>query len=787
MYKVKLKRTKKVYIQLVQKKELAVLLILCTIIFMLLYHKILFGDYIYAYKDIGSDTIYSYIPNFIFDGEWIRSGKFSEYTLQYGLGIYIENPIFKYIIPFNFIFIFCNSENIGLLLVISLYMKIITIAVFSYFYFERLTDSKKAALVGALIWSFCSYMVVWGQHYQFGTRMALFTVGIYFLELYFSRKEKKVILTIVLMMMWFDSYYAIYMNGIFFALYIIVRGWQSKYSTKKIIQYLVGLMGMALIAAALSMVKLLPELMSLFSSTRMSDVLGAGNEMPWHYGKDYILSFIARFMSANIIGTGNSFSGAYNYYEVALLSTSLLSVFSFVFLMFTKYRKYIVAIGTVTFVGLYLPIVSQILNMNYLKQRWSYLLCFVFVISIVTFFAFMQKHRDNVIYKRRLKYSIVISDICYICICIVLLVAHKAGWVTLDKTVLLSTALIIIFYNVLLWWYSIRFNRYIWHFMFCAVFIELLVMNYPSINSRDMVSTEEWNNALYNDGTSAVIKQVQKEDSTIYRVNKSYGSVSGYNDALIQNYNGVCVYSSLNTKELVEFYTFWGYELLGGHPHYIFIPYEDYIMNTILGVKYLITDKAENISEQYDKLFEYNGFSVYENKCTLPFAYLYDTEFCKTDIELLTGKERQKALLYGFFVSDGEGTGRISKSSYTTNKTNEENDLVQLKNLRNNSASYFSYTKNGFEVDICNQDKKDAMLVISVIYNKNWSIYVDGKKQKLYNVNSGLIGTVITPGEHNIHLVYKQPEDSVAMLISLLSVVILIFFCTYKARKKRRF
>lgn len=787
MYEINSNPVKKMYTQFIQNKELIGLLILCTIVFMLLYHKILWGGYIYAYKDIGSDTLYSYLPNYIFDSEWIGSGKFSGYTLQYGLGTYIENSLFKYLIPFNFIFLFCNSENIGILLVISLYVKIITAAVFSYRYFVLLVDNKKVALVGGLTWSFCSYIVVWGQHYQFGTRIALFTIGIYFLEQYFKKKEKRIVLIIVLTLMWFDSYYAIYMNGIFYAMYLIVRGVQNKYSIRKNIRYLIELLGMALIAAALAMVKLLPEIISLFSSTRMSDVLAQGNTLPWHYSKEYLLSFIARFLSANTIGIGNDFSGAYNYYEVALLSTSLLSVFSFVFLAFTKYRKYIIVMGAMVFIALGVPAISQILNMNYLKQRWSFLLCFVFVISIVLFLAYIQKNREHIRCGLLMKYCVVISDICYICICMILLIAHKLGWVTINRTVLLSVIVVIVCYNLLLLWYAKSWNEHMWYALLFLLLIELLLMNYPSINNRDMVSVDDWNTDLYNDGTIEIIEQLKNDDRSIYRVNKSYISVSGYNEALIQGYNGVCVYSSLNTKELVDFYTFWGYDLLGGHPHYIFIPDEDYIINTILGVKYLITDKTEDVSEQYSKLFEDNNFIVYENKYTLPFAYLYDIEFRKSDIESLEGKDRQKALLYGFFVTSGVETGVIEKSSEDINIIYEKDDSTQLNKLKDNSATHFFYTMDGFRGNIYNKNEQDAMLVIPIIYNDNWSIYVDGVEQKLYNINSGLLGTIIPSGEHTISLIYKSSLTSIALGVSLVSFVIFVIVCVYNVRIKRNY
>jgi len=54
----------------------AVMLIAVTVIFIALYHKFLFGGYLYAYSDIGSDTINTYLPNMIYEirSIWERTG-----------------------------------------------------------------------------------------------------------------------------------------------------------------------------------------------------------------------------------------------------------------------------------------------------------------------------------------------------------------------------------------------------------------------------------------------------------------------------------------------------------------------------------------------------------------------------------------------------------------------------------------------------------------------------------------------------------------------------------------
>ena len=61
----------------------AVLLLFCC-----LYHPFLIGGKLYAYDDIGSDTIRGYLPNMIYDLHSFESGMTDMYRLDKGLGEY---------------------------------------------------------------------------------------------------------------------------------------------------------------------------------------------------------------------------------------------------------------------------------------------------------------------------------------------------------------------------------------------------------------------------------------------------------------------------------------------------------------------------------------------------------------------------------------------------------------------------------------------------------------------------------------------------------------------------
>lgn len=78
--------------------------------------------------------------------------------------------------------------------------------------------------------------------------------------------------------------------------------------------------------------------------------------------------------------------------------------------------------------------------------------------------------------------------------------------------------------------------------------------------------------------------------------------------------------------------------------------------------------------------------------------------------------------------------------------------------------------KNGISLN-----SENGILQISTSYSSGWKAYVDGKQTEIINVNTGFIGIPIEEGEHEIYLMYFTPCLKVGIIISILSIVILIF------------
>lgn len=106
-----------------------------------------------------------------------------------------------------------------------------------------------------------------------------------------------------------------------------------------------------------------------------------------------------------------------------------------------------------------------------------------------------------------------------------------------------------------------------------------------------------------------------------------------------------------------------------------------------------------------------------------------------------------------------------------------ESYILDYKELINKDIDEFvidyNKTKGDFIVGDINVKKK-GYFVLSIPYDKGFSIKVDNKKTNYKKVNSGFIGFEIEKGNHHIEIEYKAPYKTISLIISLFGIILLI-------------
>ena len=68
-----------------------------------------------------------------------------------------------------------------------------------------------------------------------------------------------------------------------------------------------------------------------------------------------------------------------------------------------------------------------------------------------------------------------------------------------------------------------------------------------------------------------------------------------------------------------------------------------------------------------------------------------------------------------------------------------------------------------------------AVLVIKTSYHPNWHVFVDGHEQPAFMVSPSYIGTLLTPGQHQIRAEYRSSQlKKLLMVLSCLTLVAVI-------------
>jgi len=122
----------------------------------------------------------------------------------------------------------------------------------------------------------------------------------------------------------------------------------------------------------------------------------------------------------------------------------------------------------------------------------------------------------------------------------------------------------------------------------------------------------------------------------------------------------------------------------------------------------------------------------------------------------------------------------------------DENNFEKAINvLKENQLQNIKIDKNKISGTI-ELDKK-GMLMISIPYEKGWTVYVDGKKtsyQKLYDMFTGI---ELKKGKHKIELVYYQESFKYGLIITIVSLIGAGFYfieerkeLNEKTKKRRR-
>ncbi len=662
---------------------IAVLLVSCVYIF----HDFLFGDYVLAYMDVGTDTYDQYLMHYQTIINHLREGSFSlwDFCNGYGINMYSLNMFDPFLMLLYACGVLSGPEVIYHLLVYVQILRILLAGLAIYGFLSCFCLSERSKLIASYIYALCGYMVVWGQHYQFGTLLVLLPLLLMAAEKALKKPRWYLGLTLLCGVCAIDALYFSYMQFIVLGVYFLFRiSWRERLFGRKGLLTLAKSYGSMLLGIGIGLVNLLP------SGNTIVNVSGRVTAKPLaeklldavrFYGMNFYKTLFKRFFSSNLEGI-TEYSGYSNYYEAPNVFFSALFIIAAVCFVWMILRRrpqavrslrggmsngeasvteggafysrkqkclLLLAMAACTFT-IVMPMGGLIFNgFAYPFSRHTFV-CMPFFAWLVA--AFLHEVFEN----RGL--CLPVFGLVSAAVIVQYLRVHVPGAEYLPVTLTLGAAGIIVCLFL-----AARAKR-TWvrqaaagGLLICAA-VTMCVDAWYSYNERAALekAPSAYFDELYDENVSNALAWLKETDDSFYRVEKDYtiGSRTSSLNALAQNYMPVSTYNSslnVNLREFVK--KLWPNLNIADNAHFSYAnAVYDSAQASLSHVKYILSRNAALNVDGYELLKQFGNIYVYRNRSTEALGKFYTKALTSEDFENSAGTADRDKLLTQAVICD---------------------------------------------------------------------------------------------------------------------------------------
>ena len=768
----------------------------------------IFRDYLYGndlmiFNDIGSDTWQQYIMNYTSIVNHLRDGSFSLWDFNNGLGINQFN--FNLFDPFLMLLygvgVVLGPAHMLLYINVIQILKIMVAAFAFYWFLSQFSFSVLSKMITSYAYALNGFLLVWGQHYQFGTVVIYFPLMLLFCEKFIQKKKGKALFPVMVFLCGIYSVYFTYMCLAATGLYLLFRILMLDGLTwkERIQRFLLGCAEM-IMGVGMSLVVFLPmaEVLLDVSSRLESDGTGLLDFLRQcftPYSRKFYLSMLKRMFSSNLQNGYGLAKGpqqyVMNYYEDPVLFCSTLAVFLNVqFLavlrkadMTKRAKRVLYGVAALILVGTALPVGGTVFNYFTLPtQRYTFVLMTVFLLLMAWMWDYMRKGgKLNLVlilavtalmgwaywcgYEQagfqEYRTNILILTVTGIltAVCLTLLCFLKD---TQIRNVILGVMGVVLVVNVVSEGGTNYQNRVT--MKKTDVPAEVMVQEtqrYEEMRTSDdkeikyraeIEKPQDFFREMYRVDLADCLNYLKENDPTFYRVEKDYISGTVSMDSSGQGYRGISTYNSVmngNVKEFVK--TCYPELFFADHNHYTFWNnVDDNWLAAFLGVKYILSGNGEPDETKYKLLDQVGSLYIHVNVLDAQTAHFYTQDISEESLkELCTEENREEILGEAIALEDGTEIGDASEIQ--TLKSEEQETAEQNSSVTLDAPQKDSVVTGSVHAEA------DGYALFMIPYEKGWSLTIDGEKAELLRGDIGFLACEVPEGDHTILLTFEAP------------------------------
>lgn len=675
------------------------LLALTTAVFLVLMRRFLFGNAVYLYTDIGSDSVASSYPILVMLSRLFQSGDFSFYTLSSGLGADTTATFLQYVNPLKALLLFFNRSTMPAGLLLQLYLGTLVTAWASFRFFLLYTEHGIASVAGGLLFAFSGYSVLWSQNLSYGVCVSMFALTMLAVEAFVRKRTpaRFLALTGVLALYLFTNYFFTYMTALFVIAYLPLRALFLRERLPAFLKQYFGTALAALLSLILSAVCVVSVSVTFLGSVRTSD---ASRPLLTFLKKGIdprmVYACAARLFSENMTGIGDLYTGPDNYYEIAVLSVSALFFFAFFYLLYRRQsRKAVLTGALLCLAALFLPVLRYILNLNWLVMRFSFWISFLMCLAAVFFIRELLTDADA----RALAFSVIAGTVCTALIFFGLFRLAGRYEFTLSMRTVRFFALFFAAAALFLILFRFLPKRAGGLLLIAFIAAEILVMRHDTLYLRLYLTKEQFGNSAYSEDTDKAVQDLIKEDPGLYRI-ASTENYAYANEGLVDGFNGTTLYNNTNPASLRSIAQAHGTNEVS--TPYFMSGYPEYGQFTLLGGRYLIRREKPDASFTEEALFEKIASypskdgtavtNVYRNKNALPFGYLLKDEISEDDYLAADLPDRMQYLTQAWYLTGTAASEESIEAPAATSAASAQEMLAENADTRSDLLSTALWT-----------------------------------------------------------------------------------------------
>ena len=768
----------------------------------------IFRDYLYGndlmiFNDIGSDTWQQYIMNYTSIVNHLRDGSFSLWDFNNGLGINQFN--FNLFDPFLMLLygvgVVLGPAHMLLYINVIQILKIMVAACAFYWFLSQFSFSVLSKMITSYAYALNGFLLVWGQHYQFGTVVIYFPLMLLFCEKFIQKKKGKALFPVMVFLCGIYSVYFTYMCLAATGLYLLFRILMLDGLTwkERIQRFLLGCAEM-IMGVGMSLVVFLPmaEVLLDVSSRLESDGTGLLDFLRQcftPYSRKFYLSMLKRMFSSNLQNGYGLAKGpqqyVMNYYEDPVLFCSTLAVFLNVqFLavlrkadMTKRAKRVLYGVAALILVGTALPVGGTVFNYFTLPtQRYTFVLMTVFLLLMAWMWDYMRKGgKLNLVlilavtalmgwaywcgYEQagfqEYRTNILILTVTGIltAVCLTLLCFLKDIQI---RNVILGVMGVVLVVNVVSEGGTNYQNRVT--MKKTDVPAEVMVQEtqrYEEMRTSDdkeikyraeIEKPQDFFREMYRVDLADCLNYLKENDPTFYRVEKDYISGTVSMDSSGQGYRGISTYNSVmngNVKEFVK--TCYPELFFADHNHYTFWNnVDDNWLAAFLGVKYILSGNGEPDETKYKLLDQVGSLYIHVNVLDAQTAHFYTQDISEESLKELCTEENREELL-GEAIALEDGTEIGDASEIQTLKSEEQETAEQNSSVTLDAPQKDSVVTGSVHAEA------DGYALFMIPYEKGWSLTIDGEKAELLRGDIGFLACEVPEGDHTILLTFEAP------------------------------